>query len=66
MKADIGESAGVLWNYLHKHGEVALTALAKDAKLNQRQADRAIGWLAREGKVQIRTEARQELVSLKK
>jgi hypothetical protein len=38
--------------------------LAKGTGLKQRQVDRAIGWLAREGKVSVEKAANRELVSL--
>ena len=64
MSKDIGETAGVIWKYLDERGEATITGLVQDTKLSQRQADRAVGWLAREGKIQIRREAKKELISL--
>lgn len=64
MDSEIGEIAGLIWRYLDGHGEVTVTNLMRDIKINQHLADRAIGWLSREGKVQIRTQSRKELLSL--
>lgn len=65
MNAEIGEHAGRVWKHLNGRGETTMTSLVKDTKLNQRQADRAVGWLAREGKVQLRKAANKELISLR-
>jgi hypothetical protein len=64
MNGEIGESAGVVWNYLDQHENVSVAGLAKGTGLKQRQVDRAIGWLAREGKVSVEKAANRELVSL--
>jgi predicted transcriptional regulator len=66
MINSIGENAGKVWKYLDKHGEVSTASLVKGTKLSQREADRAIGWLAREGKIHIRKEAKKEIISLTK
>ena len=48
----IGANAGSVWNALHAHGEMDLTKLKKETKLNDTEVIASIGWLAREGKVQ--------------
>ena len=46
----IGENAGLIWNAL-QGGALTLKALKKATKLKNDELDRALGWLAREGKV---------------
>ena len=49
--AEIGTAAGVVWRYLEQHGPVTLFQLKKELELTGTQVERAIGWLAREGKI---------------
>jgi len=60
----IGKDAGTVWRYLDKHGEATATGLAKGTGLKQKQVDRALGWLAREGKITIEKGANKETVCL--
>ncbi len=64
MTDSIGECAGVVWRYLSDHGECSFSKLLKGTGLKQREADRAVGWLAREGKVGIRKEKNAEIITL--
>ena len=48
----IGTNAGAVWTALHEKGEMDLTKLKKETKLSETEIVAAIGWLAREGKVQ--------------
>lgn len=48
----IGTQAGAVWNMLHEKGRMDLTQLKKENKLSDKEIIAAIGWLAREGKVQ--------------
>lgn len=48
----IGTQAGAVWNMLHEKGRMDLTQLKKENKLTDKEIIAAIGWLAREGKVQ--------------
>lgn len=48
----IGANAGSVWNALHAHGEMDLAKLKKETKLNDAALAAAIGWLARENKIQ--------------
>lgn len=48
----IGTQAGAVWNMLHEKGRMDLTQLKKETKLTDKEIIAAIGWLAREGKVQ--------------
>ena len=64
MSDEIGKAAGTIWKYLEKNGEVSTYKLIKETKIKQRLADRAIGWLAREGKVKLSQESKREIISL--
>lgn len=61
----IGTAAGVVWNYLNKNGENSVTKVTKDTKLDAKIVQRAIGWLAQEGKLNIETNGRTETISLR-
>lgn len=60
----IGESAGTVWNYLREHPEAPLEEISKQLKLKNGLAFMAIGWLAREGKLQFQEEKKKTKVSL--
>ncbi len=61
----IGESAGVVWRYLHTSGPVPLTTLARDVDLSRDLLMQAIGWLAREDKLEIIETKRKKSIALK-
>lgn len=64
MKNEIGDDAGKVWRFLHQQGRVSFNKLTQGAKLKPKQVDRAIGWLAREGKLKIEKEKNAEMISL--
>jgi len=49
----IGEIAGRIWNYLDANGETTLTNLKKGLELKDSEVSMALGWLARENKVEV-------------
>jgi len=49
----IGEVAGQIWDYLDANGETSITTIAKKLNIKKEQAAYAIGWLAREGKLNL-------------
>lgn len=49
----IGTWAGEVWNALNENGELNLKQLKKATKLKDKEVFAAIGWLAREGKVNV-------------
>jgi len=53
MMEMIGEAAGQIWNYLHANGETTLSKMKKDLDLKANFAEMGLGWLAREGKVEM-------------
>jgi len=65
MADSIGTAAGVVWKYLNTNGASSVTKITKDTSLDAKTAQRAIGWLASEGKLTIATKGRTETISLK-
>lgn len=62
----IGETAGQVWEFLQrKNGRCTLSAVTLGVRAPKSLVDMAIGWLAREGKIDVRQEKRSILVSLK-
>lgn len=66
MVDKIGSAAGTIWHFLEAEGECSVTKLIKETGLENKLAQRAIGWLAKEGKLVITSKGRTESVSLKK
>ena len=60
----IGEFAGKIWHYLDHHGRSSFAQVLKGTKLKQRDADRGVGWLAREGKIRLEKDKNAEMLSL--
>jgi hypothetical protein len=56
----IGDTAGLVWQYLHTSGPRTLTQLAKDIDAPRDVIMQAIGWLAREDKLTIEEEGRNK------
>jgi len=54
MISTIGEIAGRIWKYLDANGECSLASLKKYLELKPDQVTLALGWLAREGKVDLK------------
>lgn len=63
--ARIGETAGMLWHYLHANGPTSVTGLARQLGLPRDLVMQAIGWLAREDKVDIAESGRAKTIGLK-
>ncbi len=61
----IGEVAGRIWSLLNKNGKVSLSQLPKSLKEADAITYQALGWLAREGKVEYHKEKNKTSVSLK-
>lgn len=51
----IGAWAGLVWNALNEAEVLGLKQLKKMSKLKDKELFAAVGWLAREGKVEIQT-----------
>ncbi len=65
MEAEIGQAAGISWQYLGQHGETTLSKLKQGTKLSEQILLMAIGWLAREGKLNVVQDKRSLKLSLK-
>lgn len=58
----IGEWAGKTWTALNEQGTLSMKGLKKATKLKEKELYAAIGWLAREGKLNI-SEAEEEIMT---
>ena len=65
MADAIGNAAGALWTYLEENGASSATKIAKETKLDAKDVQRAMGWLAKEGKLNIVAKGRTETISLR-
>jgi hypothetical protein len=63
--AEIGETAGVLWKVLSENGPLDLTKLIKAVGEPRDAVMQAIGWLAREDKLNIEENGRKRVFSLR-
>lgn len=55
---NIGNNAGVIWNVLNANGKMTETKLKKESGLGSAEFYTALGWLAREGKLNVVVEER--------
>ena len=62
--AKIGEIAGMVWGTLAQEGPMSLSRLVKLIGEPRDSVMQALGWLAREGKVDFEDEGRTRFVSL--
>lgn len=61
----IGNVAGVVWHTLSEKGGMSLASLKKSVDAPADVVTAAVGWLAREGKLEFSTSGRSVQVSLK-
>jgi hypothetical protein len=61
----IGETAGLVWHALEKNGPLSYTKLVKLLSVPRDTVMQAVGWLAREGKVDIEESSRGRIVMLR-
>ena len=61
----IGETAGAVWNVLNESGSLSLAKLVERVGGNRDFVMQAVGWLAREGKIEIAETKRGRIVSLR-
>lgn len=54
----IGENAGKVWTVLNENGKMTETKLKKESGLSSAELAAAMGWLARESKIQVETAER--------
>ncbi len=62
--AQIGKTAGLVWKLLNDDGPISLAKLAKQVDAPRDLVMQAVGWLAREGKVEIEESGRAKTISL--
>ena len=55
---NIGNNAGLVWNALNANGKMTEAKLKKETGLASAEFFAALGWLAREGKLNVVTETR--------
>ena len=65
LVADIGEAAGQVWAALDSDGPLSLTRLTRTIGKPRDMTMQAVGWLAREGKVDITEVRRSRIVTLR-
>jgi hypothetical protein len=63
--ASIGEMAGVVWCTLSKNGSMTMAKLVKAVGEPRDNVMQALGWLAREDKIEIVEDGRSRVVSLR-
>jgi winged helix-turn-helix protein DUF2582 len=61
----IGETAGAVWHALNENGSLSLAKLVERVGGNRDVVMQAVGWLAREGKIEIAETKRGRVVSLR-
>jgi hypothetical protein len=49
----IGANAGIIWNLLSKGGKMKIGKLKRESGLSEKEILTAIGWLARENKIEF-------------
>ncbi|MCE5332432.1 MAG: winged helix-turn-helix domain-containing protein [Bacteroidales bacterium] len=63
LNEKIGNNAGLVWSAL-ENGELNVKAVKKATKLTEKELNLALGWLAREGKIQFNEVEGELLVAL--
>jgi predicted RNA-binding protein (virulence factor B family) len=61
----IGDAAGKVWEYLDKNGPSSVSKISTETGVSKNDMQRAIGWLAKEGKLNVEMKGRTETISLK-
>lgn len=61
----VGKTAGDVWEYLKGAGKSSVSAVEKSVSAPGREVHMAIGWLAREDKIELGDEARGLYIWLK-
>ncbi len=60
----IGDTAGLVWHTLNESGPTSMTKLAKIVDAPRDIVMQSIGWLAREGKIEIDEQGRSRTIRL--
>ncbi len=61
LTGEIGIGAGKMWKALETWGEIDISAITRLAEIEERDAYSALGWLAREDKIQTKERKTKEL-----
>jgi hypothetical protein len=61
----IGEVAGTVWHVLNENGSLSLAKLVERVGGNRDVVMQAVGWLAREGKIEITETKRGRVLALR-
>ncbi len=65
IKGQVGETAGDVWRVLHSHGPQTLAQIKRELDVTSQLLNFAVGWLAREDKIDITQEQKSFRVQLK-
>lgn len=65
MLDNIGNVAGDVWRYLEENDEATVTKLTRELGETERTVLMAIGWLAREGKLDFEKRKQGTYITLK-
>jgi|YelNatPaOPRAMG01_1025707.scaffolds.fasta_scaffold475715_2 hypothetical protein len=65
LKVEIGFTAGDIYNLLKKDGPKTIKEIVNEIKADQTISVMAIGWLAREDKIEFYQEGKKRLIKLK-
>ncbi len=63
--SQIGETAGQVWQRLESKGPATIAKLVKEIDAPRDLLMQALGWLAREDKINIEGDARSKTISLR-
>lgn len=64
MITEIGNTAGRIWEILQQEDELTISQLPKALKVKESLVYQGLGWLAREGKIEYRTQGNKTVISL--
>lgn len=64
LKIEIGKTAGEMWKFLGKNGKTPLPIISQEMKLKPDITTMAIGWLARENKINVQREGKSVSAAL--
>jgi hypothetical protein len=65
LTTHIGKMAGLVWHALTEHGPMSLTRLVKTVDAPRDIVMQAVGWLAREDKIDIEETNRGRIITLR-
>jgi len=65
MHLEIGEAAGRVWHFLNKNPQATFDDIYKSLSIEPRLFCMAVGWLAREDKIEFDGQGKKRTVSLK-